>query len=56
MIIVQIWEGLGNQLFQYSFAKALRYGQDRKYFLTYQNIQGMSLECMGLAILESRRR
>ena len=24
MIVVRIWEGLGNQLFQYAFAKALQ--------------------------------
>lgn len=33
MIIVQIWEGLGNQLFQYSFAKALQLRTGQKVFL-----------------------
>lgn len=33
MIIVRIWEGLGNQLFQYAFARALSLSTDRKVFL-----------------------
>ena len=33
MIIVRIWEGLGNQLFQYAFARALSLSTDQKVFL-----------------------
>lgn len=33
MIIVRIWEGLGNQLFQYAFAKTLSLSTGQKVFL-----------------------
>ncbi len=33
MIIVRIWEGLGNQLFQYSFAKALQLNTGQRVYL-----------------------
>lgn len=33
MVIVRIWEGLGNQLFQYAFARALSLSAGQKVFL-----------------------
>lgn len=29
MIIVRIWEGLGNQMFQYAYARALKEKADK---------------------------
>lgn len=37
MIIVKIWEGLGNQLFQYAFARALQLRTGQKVFIDTDN-------------------
>lgn len=33
MIIVRIWEGLGNQMFQYAFAKSLQHNTGEEVLL-----------------------
>ncbi|MDE6712887.1 MAG: alpha-1,2-fucosyltransferase [Lachnospiraceae bacterium] len=43
MIIVRIWEGLGNQLFQYAFARALSLSTNQKVFLDIRETGS----CMG---------
>lgn len=35
MIVVKIWEGLGNQLFQYAYAKALQLRQHERVYLDF---------------------
>ena len=35
MIVVKIWEGLGNQLFQYAYARALQLRQNEKVYLDF---------------------
>lgn len=44
MIIVRIWEGLGNQLFQYAYAKALEQRTGKKVLLDIQRIFKEKLE------------
>ncbi len=38
MIIVRIWEGLGNQLFQYAYARALQERTGRKVYLDIRHV------------------
>ena len=45
IIVVKIWEGLGNQLFQYAFARALV--QKGKYVLLDRNEKQMGFEYFG---------
>lgn len=44
MIIVRIWEGIGNQLFQYAFAKALSLRLHTEVYLDKERAFGRNLE------------
>ena len=48
MIIVRIWEGLGNQLFQYAYARALQLRTGQKVYLDTERIYKESLEKKGI--------
>lgn len=48
MIIVRIWEGLGNQLFQYAYARALQLRNGEKVCLDRNRIYKEVLEAKGL--------
>lgn len=44
MIVVRIWEGLGNQLFQYAYARALQLRTRRKVYINYDRCYQKELE------------
>ena len=44
MVIVRIWEGLGNQLFQYAFARALQIRTGKKVALDISGIYKQILD------------
>ena len=50
MIIVRIWEGLGNQMFQYAFAKAFQKKKGIKVYRSYVGNYFTSLEMMGVTL------
>ena len=43
MVIVRIWEGLGNQMFQYAFAKSYQIKKKKKVFLECEKAYNNSL-------------
>lgn len=48
MVIVRIWEGLGNQLFQYAYARALQLRTGGKVYLDINRAFKNSLEARGV--------
>ena len=44
MIVVKIWEGLGNQLFQYAYAKSLQLRQNEKVYLDFSAYNNRSYD------------
>ncbi len=44
MVVVKIWEGLGNQLFQYAYAKALQLRQNENVYLDFSAYNNRSYD------------